>query len=63
MAATASIADGAAAPMAQRSAILPHQRRWITLFLICSALMNMIDTTIANVALPQMQGTTGASRE
>jgi len=41
----------------------PRQRAWATLFLLTGAVMNMIDTTIANVALPQMQGTTGASRE
>lgn len=30
---------------------------------MAAAIMNMIDTTIANVALPHMQGSTSASRE
>jgi DHA2 family multidrug resistance protein len=41
----------------------PATRRLITLFTMSAAIMNMIDTTIANVALPHMQGTTSASRE
>jgi DHA2 family multidrug resistance protein len=41
----------------------PAQRRLITAFVMMSAIMNMIDTTIANVALPHMQGTTSASAE
>ncbi|MDE2403459.1 MAG: DHA2 family efflux MFS transporter permease subunit [Sphingomonadales bacterium] len=39
------------------------QRRLIVLFSMAAAIMNQIDTTIANVALPHMQGTTSASRE
>jgi DHA2 family multidrug resistance protein len=41
----------------------PAQRRLIVLFSMAAAIMNQIDTTIANVALPHMQGTTSASRE
>ena len=41
----------------------PAQRRLLTLFIMISAMMNLVDTTIANVALPHMQGTTSASRE
>ncbi|MBV1690632.1 DHA2 family efflux MFS transporter permease subunit [Novosphingobium sp. G106] len=41
----------------------PGQRRLIVIFSMASAIMNQIDTTIANVALPHMQGTTSASRE
>ncbi len=41
----------------------PVQRRLITLFAMAAAIMNVIDTTIANVALPHMQGSTSASRE
>jgi len=41
----------------------PVQRRLISLFVMAAAIMNVIDTTIANVALPHMQGTTSASRE
>ena len=39
------------------------QRRLIIIFSMAAAIMNQIDTTIANVALPHMQGTTSASRE
>lgn len=39
------------------------ERRLVTLFVMAGAIMNQIDTTIANVALPHMQGTTSASRE
>ncbi|HEX8058555.1 MAG TPA: DHA2 family efflux MFS transporter permease subunit, partial [Novosphingobium sp.] len=41
----------------------PGQRRLIVIFSMAAAIMNQIDTTIANVALPHMQGTTSASRE
>ena len=41
----------------------PATRRLLTLFVMISAIMNLVDTTIANVALPHMQGTTSASRE
>lgn len=41
----------------------PAQRRLIVIFSMAAAIMNQIDTTIANVALPHMQGTTSASRE
>ncbi|MDE2404599.1 MAG: DHA2 family efflux MFS transporter permease subunit [Sphingomonadales bacterium] len=41
----------------------PAERRLLTLFLMMSAVMNLVDTTIANVALPHMQGTTSSSRE
>ena len=41
----------------------PAKRRLITLFAMAAAVMNQIDTTIANVALPHMQGSTSASRE
>ena len=41
----------------------PARRRLITLFVMVGAVMNQIDITIANVALPHMQGSTSASRE
>lgn len=41
----------------------PAQRRMITISTMAAAIMNQIDTTIANVALPHMQGSTSASRE
>ena len=43
---------------------LPHAtRRLITFFVMAAAVMNQVDTTIANVALPHMQGSVSASRE
>ncbi len=39
------------------------QRRLMTFFVMASAIMNQVDTTIANVALPHIQGSTSASRE
>jgi len=41
----------------------PATRRLITLSIMAAAIMNQVDTTIANVALPHMQGSTSASRE
>ncbi len=43
--------------------ITPAKRRLITVFIMGAAVMNQIDTTIANVALPHIQGATSASRE
>lgn len=39
------------------------QRRLMTFFVMASAIMNQVDTTIANVALPTMTGDLGASRD
>lgn len=41
----------------------PARRLLITLFAMIAAVLNQIDTTIANVALPHIQGSTSASRE
>jgi DHA2 family multidrug resistance protein len=41
----------------------PTTRTLIMLSTMCAAVMNQVDTTIANVALPHMQGSTSASRE
>lgn len=41
----------------------PLTRALIVFFAMSAAFMNQIDTTIANVALPHMQGATSASRE
>jgi len=41
----------------------PAKRLLITLFIMASAVMNQVDVTIANVALPHIQGSTSASRE
>lgn len=63
MAATAGTAKAPPRPAGTSGAYSRSQRRWTTVFVMCAAIMNMLDTTIANVALPEMQGTTGASRE
>lgn len=42
---------------------LPATRRLMTFFMTAAAIMNQIDTTIANVVLPHIQGSTSASRE
>jgi len=41
----------------------PSTRLLVTLFIMIAAVMNQVDVTIANVALPHIQGTTSASRE
>ncbi|MDE8654421.1 DHA2 family efflux MFS transporter permease subunit [Novosphingobium album (ex Liu et al. 2023)] len=41
----------------------PATRRLMTFFVMAAAIMNQVDTTIANVALPHIQGSTSASRE
>ncbi len=41
----------------------PAMRALITVFVMVSAVMNQVDTTIANVALPHIQGNMSASRE
>lgn len=41
----------------------PATRRLMTFFIMSAAVMNQLDTTIANVALPHIQGSTSASRE
>jgi DHA2 family multidrug resistance protein len=43
--------------------ITPGRRRLITIFIMASAVMNQVDVTIANVALPHIQGSISASRE
>lgn len=39
------------------------RRRWITLTVMLATIMQALDTTIANVALPHMQSTVGASQD
>src|SRR5512142_3497711 len=47
---------------ANRAVEEPNATRWIILFgLITSAIMEVLDTTIVNVALPQMAGNLGAT--
>src|SRR6185295_20136817 len=49
--------SSAAAPIA------PVQRTLITVSIMLATVMQVLDTTIANVALPSMQGTLGASQD
>ncbi len=43
---------------------ISNGRRWaITVSIMLAAMMNTLDTTIANVALPHIQGSVGASQE
>ncbi|MET0268972.1 MAG: DHA2 family efflux MFS transporter permease subunit [Sphingomonas sp.] len=41
----------------------PSKRLWITILVMAATLMQVLDTTIANVALPHMQATLGATQE
>src|SRR5690242_14643830 len=61
--ATAVSRDAAAvAASREEEEISPY--RWIILVgLITAAIMEVLDTTIVNVALPQMSGNLGATRE
>ncbi|NBX15547.1 MAG: MFS transporter, partial [Betaproteobacteria bacterium] len=38
-------------------------RAWVTVSVMLTTIMQAVDTTIANVALPHMQGTMGATQE
>ncbi len=59
----------AVTPAASRAAIeaaeafVARHRWWILLGLITAAIMEVLDTTIVNVALPQMAGNLGATHE
>ena len=56
---SAAVPEGAAGTDAPAMA-----GRWFILFgLITAAIMEVLDTTIVNVALPQMAGNLGATRE
>src|ERR1700760_4871338 len=55
---TATTADGAAPPKSEQIARGP-----ITISIMLATLMNALDTTIANVALPHIQGSVSASAE
>ncbi len=51
--------------MAMETAPLPSptRRLWITVVVMAATLMQVLDSTIANVALPHMQATLGATQE
>lgn len=50
-------------PAADAAAFVARYRWWILLGLITAAIMEVLDTTIVNVALPQMAGNLGATQE
>ena len=41
----------------------PERRRLITVFTLAAAFMTQLDATIANVALPHMQGSLSATQD
>jgi MFS transporter, DHA2 family, multidrug resistance protein len=55
--------DSAAAPAPQHYQLTPTKHVLVTLGVILGMLMQVLDTTIANVALPHMQASLGATRE
>lgn len=60
----ASPADTALADAAaEAAAFVARYRWWILLGLITAAIMEVLDTTIVNVALPQMAGNLGATQQ
>src|SRR5947207_220619 len=64
MAAQAARAAGAAPPAASTEESQVHQFRWLILLgLITAAIMEVLDTTIVNVALPQMAGNLSATTQ
>src|ERR1700745_1084133 len=49
--------------MSAETALPKHTRMAITICVILATLMQALDTTIANVALPYVQGTVSASQD
>ena len=61
---SAAARPAAAAPSAAHDDSDVHEYRWLILLgLITAAIMEVLDTTIVNVALPQMAGNLGATYE
>jgi DHA2 family multidrug resistance protein len=50
-------------PAAAATSVIEAHRWWILLGLITAAVMEVLDTTIINVALPQMAGNVGATTQ
>ncbi|MEO5814973.1 MAG: DHA2 family efflux MFS transporter permease subunit [Gemmatimonadaceae bacterium] len=63
MTTTATIGSGVTERAAAAEAFVRRYRWWILLGLITAAIMEVLDTTIVNVALPQMAGNLGATQE
>ncbi|HEU4588338.1 MAG TPA: DHA2 family efflux MFS transporter permease subunit [Gemmatimonadales bacterium] len=61
--ATGPASTSAAAAAAEAAAFVARYRWFILLGLITAAIMEVLDTTIVNVALPQMAGNLGATQE
>jgi MFS transporter, DHA2 family, multidrug resistance protein len=49
-------------PSSQPAVVVPH-RGWMTATIICACVLQGIDTTIANVALPHIQGSMSAAQD
>ena len=63
-AAPPSAATSTLAERSEAAAAFVRKYRWVILFgLITAAIMEVLDTTIVNVALPQMAGNLGATQE
>ena len=61
---TPALAAAAKAERAREAAEFVRRYRWLILAgLITAAIMEVLDTTIVNVALPQMAGNLGATQE
>src|ERR671928_2032992 len=50
-------------PASGPGTISPVQRTFITVSIMLATVMQVLDTTIANVALPSMQGSLGAAQD
>jgi MFS transporter, DHA2 family, multidrug resistance protein len=59
----APVAAPSRAAIEEAAAFVERHRWWILLGLITAAIMEVLDTTIVNVALPQMAGNLGATHE
>ena len=60
---TVRVAGPVLSPAEEAAAFVARHRWWILLGLITAAIMEVLDTTIVNVALPQMAGNLGATSE
>jgi DHA2 family multidrug resistance protein len=60
---TAALDNGAAPPAAPAESALVQHRGLITVSVMLATIMQALDTTIANVALPHMQGTMSATQD
>jgi len=57
------MSDAAATPAAGEAAPQAINRPMVTVFIMLATIMQILDTTIANVALPSMRGSLGATQD